>query len=80
MAEWLVIDRPTPASSGGTNYATGGAETGDGYEKGTALVCSQVEATGGYGFPNLVSRFSDYFAKTDCLPRRHPLRNLGRRK
>ena len=68
LAKQLGINTATPASSGGTNYATGGAETGGGIESGNAWFASEVGLNGSYGLPNIGLQVSNYLTKSPVCP------------
>ena len=68
LAGWLGLSAPTPAKDGGANYATGGAETGAGYEKDTGGWFVGGLTNGLYGYPNVGQQISDYFATTSHCP------------
>ena len=71
LAKDLGIGVPTPASSGGSDYATGGAETGGGNEVGAfglSMLASMASLNGSWGLPNVGKQVSDYFANTSVCP------------
>ena len=68
LAAQLGIPAATAASSGGQNWATGGAETGGGFESGKAWFASYLGLNGSYGFPNVGQQISDYFGQAMVFP------------
>ena len=60
----LGIPEATPAKFGGSNWATGGATTGNGYEVGPVVNLTNYP----YGYPNLGQQVSDYVSTTAAGP------------
>ncbi|MGA2065001.1 MAG: MBG domain-containing protein [Thermoguttaceae bacterium] len=66
LAAQLGIPAATPASSGGENWATGGAQTGQGDESGAAWFADAMNYP--YGFPNVGQQISDFFGQAMVFP------------
>ncbi len=64
LATQLGIPEATPAKFGGSNWATGGATTGNGYEVGPVVNLTNYP----YGYPNLGQQVSDYVSTTAAGP------------
>jgi CSLREA domain-containing protein len=66
LAAQLGIPAATAASAGGQNWATGGAETGQGDETGAAWFTDVLNYP--YGFPNVGQQISDFFGQAMVFP------------
>ena len=66
LASQLGIPVATAASSGGQNWATGGAETGQGSESGAAWFAGALNYP--YGFPNVGQQISDFLGQPKVFP------------
>lgn len=68
LAKHLAIDPPSPASTGGTNYATGGAETAADLVSVKRWLAGKAGLNGEYGLPDIDAQLSKYRERFSRCP------------